>query len=85
MLDGIGGLLGVEQFPTTTAGNKALLGWCKTFGTVDQFDHPRYGGGDPAVLRLRSRTDRLVAFLGKAIPDPAWPDREGPPKTAPER
>jgi transposase len=33
-LDGIGGLLGVEQFPTTTAGNKALLGWLKTFGTV---------------------------------------------------
>ena len=32
-LDGIGGLLGVEQFPTTTAGNKALLGWLKTFGT----------------------------------------------------
>jgi transposase len=33
-LDGIGGLLGVEQFPTTTAGNKALLGWLKTFGVV---------------------------------------------------
>jgi transposase len=33
-LDGIGGLLGVEQFPTTTAGNKALLVWLKTFGTL---------------------------------------------------
>ena len=33
-LDGIGGLLGVEQFPTTAAGNKALLGWLKTFGTI---------------------------------------------------
>ena len=33
-LDGIGGLLGVEQFPTTTAGNKALLGWLRALGTV---------------------------------------------------
>jgi transposase len=34
VLDGIGGLLGVEQFPTTTAGNKAPLGWFKTFGRL---------------------------------------------------
>lgn len=33
-LDGIGGLLGVEQFPTTTAGNKALLVWLKAFGAI---------------------------------------------------
>jgi transposase len=33
-LDGIGGLLGVEQFATTTAGNKALLVWLKGLGTV---------------------------------------------------
>lgn len=33
-LDAIGGLLGVEQFPTSPAGNKALLGWLKGFGTV---------------------------------------------------
>ena len=32
-LDGIGGLLGVEQFKTTAAGNQALLGWLKTLGT----------------------------------------------------
>ena len=31
-LDGIGGLLGVEQFPTTPAGNRALVVWLKTFG-----------------------------------------------------
>src|SRR5579859_7342101 len=31
-LDGIGGLLGVEQFKTTAAGNKALLGWLRGFG-----------------------------------------------------
>jgi transposase len=33
-LDGIGGLLAVEEFPTTTAGNKALLVWLKGWGTV---------------------------------------------------
>lgn len=33
-LDGIGGLLGVESFPTSPAGNKALLGWLKGLGTV---------------------------------------------------
>jgi hypothetical protein len=26
-LDGTGGLLGVEEFPTTTAGNRQLLAW----------------------------------------------------------
>ena len=33
-LDGIGGLLGVEQFKTTPAGNRQLLGWLAGFGTV---------------------------------------------------
>jgi transposase len=33
-LDGIGGLLGVEQFQTTPAGNRQLLGWLAEFGTV---------------------------------------------------
>jgi transposase len=33
-LDGIGGLLGVEQFPTTSAGDRALLGWLRSFGRV---------------------------------------------------
>ena len=32
-LDPIGGLLGVESFPTSPAGNKKLLGWLKSFGT----------------------------------------------------
>ena len=33
-LDGIGGLLGVEQFTTTPAGNRQLLGWLAGFGMV---------------------------------------------------
>jgi transposase len=34
-LDGIGGLLGVEQFATTPAGYGRLLGWLKGFGSVE--------------------------------------------------
>ena len=33
-LDRIGGLLGVEQFTTTPAGNRQLLGWLAGFGPV---------------------------------------------------
>src|SRR3989442_7930378 len=33
-LDPIGGLLGVESFPTTAAGYRQLLGWMGAFGTV---------------------------------------------------
>ncbi len=33
-LDDIGGLLGVESFPTTAAGYRSLLDWLASFGTV---------------------------------------------------
>jgi transposase len=33
-LDGIGGLLGVAEFPTTSAGHRELLGWLSGFGPV---------------------------------------------------
>lgn len=33
-LDGVGGELGVESFPTTTAGYAQLLGWLTGFGAV---------------------------------------------------
>jgi transposase len=33
-LDGIGGLLGVSEFPATPAGYAQLLGWLTSFGTV---------------------------------------------------
>lgn len=35
VLDDIGGLLGVESFPTTTAGYGSLLGWMGSFGVVE--------------------------------------------------
>lgn len=34
-LDEIGGLLGVESFPTTVAGYRSLLDWLASFGTVE--------------------------------------------------
>ena len=33
-LDGIGGLLGVSEFPATPAGYARLLGWLTSFGAV---------------------------------------------------
>ena len=33
-LDDIGGLLGVQSFPTTVAGYRSLLGWLRSFGPV---------------------------------------------------
>jgi transposase len=33
-LDQVGGLLGVEAFPVTAAGDKALLSWLRRFGTI---------------------------------------------------
>jgi transposase len=53
-LDRIGGLLGVEEFNTTAAGNRALLGWLKTFGTpmrVGVEGTGSYGAGLARFLR----------------------------------
>ena len=53
-LDGIGGLLGVEEFQTTAAGDKALLGWLRTFGTpvrVGVEGTGSYGAGLARYLR----------------------------------
>jgi transposase len=33
-LDDIGGLLGVEEFPTDAGGDRRLLAWLQSFGTV---------------------------------------------------
>ena len=53
-LDGIGGLLGVEQFPTTVSGNKALLVWLKSFGSVVQVGVEGTGSyGAPLARYLR--------------------------------
>jgi transposase len=35
-LDSVGGLLGVESFPTTASGYGKLLGWLAGFGPVER-------------------------------------------------
>ena len=55
-LDGVGGELGVKEFPTTAAGYRDLLGWLRSFGTVGRVGvegSGSYGAG-------------LARFLGDA-------------------
>jgi len=35
-LNGVGALLGVQSFPTTAAGYRALVAWLRSFGEVDK-------------------------------------------------
>jgi transposase len=54
VLDGIGGLLGVESFPTSPAGNKALLGWLNSFGALAKVGVEGTGSyGAPLARYLR--------------------------------
>jgi transposase len=54
VLDGIGGLLGVEQFATSPAGHKALLSWLNGFGTVAKVGVEGTGSyGAPLARYLR--------------------------------
>jgi transposase len=53
-LDGIGGLLGVEEFETTVSGSKALLGWLRSLGEpvrVGVEGTGSYGAGLARYLR----------------------------------
>jgi transposase len=53
-LDGIGGLLGVAEFPTTLAGHRELLGWLSGFGPVARVGVEgtgSYGAGLARFLR----------------------------------
>jgi transposase len=53
-LDGIGGLLGVSEFPTSRAGHGQLLGWLSGFGTVTRVGVEgtgSYGAGLARFLR----------------------------------
>jgi transposase len=53
-LDGIGGLLGVREFPTTRSGHGELLGWLSAFGPVTRVGVEgtgSYGAGLARFLR----------------------------------
>jgi len=58
-LDSIGGLLGVEAFPTTTAGYEALLEWLSSLGSVAKVGVEgtgSYGPGSPDTSRTPHRS-----------------------------
>ena len=50
-LDGIGGLLGVSEFPATSAGYARLLGWLQGFGTVCLVGIEGTGSYGPGLAR----------------------------------
>src|SRR5215813_13533810 len=53
-LDGIGGLLGMAEFPATAAGHRRLLGWLSGFGSVARVGVEgtgSYGAGLARFLR----------------------------------
>lgn len=54
VLDRIGGLLGVESFPTSTEGNRLLLEWMGSFGKVERVGVEGTGSyGAPLARFLR--------------------------------
>lgn len=55
-LDPLGGLLGVSEFPTTRAGNGALLRWLKSFGTVSRVGVEGTGSYGAGLSRLLRRS-----------------------------
>ena len=60
-LDGIGGLLGVETFSTSAAGNKALWVWLESFGAVARVGVEGTGSyGAPLARYLRRAGAEVV-------------------------
>jgi transposase len=64
-LDGIGGLLGVESFPTTTAGSKALVVWLKSFGAVVKVGVEGTGSYGAPLARYLRRSGIEVAEVDR--------------------
>ena len=54
-LDEIGGLLGVESFPTTPAGNDELIDWLESFGGVERVGVEGTGSYGASLARALTR------------------------------
>jgi hypothetical protein len=83
-LDGIGGVLGVKEFPTTAVGHCRLLGWLSQYGTVSRVGVEgtgSYGAGLARFLRgAVSRWSRSTAptarpAAARESPTPSTPSR----------
>ncbi len=60
----VGGVLGTEQFPTTAAGYRRLLGWMRTFGQLDRVGVEGTGTYGVALARhLRAEQVTVVEVM----------------------
>jgi transposase len=85
-LDDIGGLLGVESFEASTAGNDKLLGWLGAFGRVTRVGVEgtgSYGAGLARFLRAAGvevvEVDRPNRQARRRTGSPTRPTRWKPP------
>lgn len=74
VLDGIGGLVGVESFATTAEGNERLLRWVSSFGAVARI----------GVEGTGSYGASLTRFLRAAGVEVLEVDRPEPPGAPPQ-
>lgn len=65
-LDDIGGLLGVEEFPTTPAGYQALLAWFGAFGAVARVGVEGTGAYGAGLTRHLQRAGVVVVEVNRA-------------------
>ena len=65
-LDGIGGLLGVQSFPTTVAGYRSLLGWLRSFGPVKLVGIEGTGSYGAGLSRFVQAAGVKVAEVNRA-------------------
>lgn len=64
-LDDVGGLLGIESFPTTPAGYRALLGWLRSFGEVTLIGVEGTGSYGAGLTRLLHREGVTVVEVDR--------------------
>jgi transposase len=65
-LDGIGGLLGVEEFETTSAGYEKLLGWLGGFGSVERVGIEGTGSYGAGLARHLQAAGVIVVEVNRA-------------------
>jgi transposase len=81
VLDDIGGLLGVESFEASRAGNDKLLGWLRSFGDVAQVGVEgtgSYGANLARALRTAGVTVVEVDRPNRQAASTPWPSKSLP-------
>jgi transposase len=79
-LDGIGGLLAVAEFPTTSAGHRELLGWLSGFGPVARVGVEGTGSYGAGLARFLRAAGVQVVEVDR--PKPAGPPAVGEVRSA---